>query len=409
MPYSWFRFEWQNPLCLLLIIPLLIGWWWMRRPHYVQKAHTHLAPLCLEMNTGMRRFMRAIRFESPNFFRFLVVLLLMMAMVDVTRTYELVQDQAGTHRIFLIWDSSSSTYGFRQSLFPSITCSTTGKFFPRIHGICRAAYRVIDEVEHFAMAKAQTSQDLLALVQFASHSYVISYPTNDYMGFRKRIDDMELYLQGILGIGTDMHLAIWDSYLMAFERNIEKKSGFTYLSGQDIRSLAMALAPGDTSSRLALPHDLREKLERVREELRDTVFIVLTDAVVQFLASRVEQGLPYSIRRQMQLAEFLHVPFFYLSTDEFYPELKRLAQLTGSGPPNGPNRGDFLMVKKDGDYAQMSEIVSTILKTRFSQKMAVNVIRRESYAEWCVAAALFLFVMSLWWNKHIARSLTDRE
>ena len=110
-----------------------------------------------------------------------------------------------------------------------------------------------------------------------------------------------------------------------------------------------------------------------------------------------------------QLAELLETPFFYLSTDEFYPELKRLARHTGSGPPDGPNRGDFFMVKKDGDYAQMSELVSAILKARFSQKITVNVIRRESYAEVCVGIALVLFIVSLWWNKTFARSLTDTE
>ena len=403
---SWVTLDLQNPLCLLLIIPLFVGWWWAKLRYHVKKVHGYLS-LSLEMDTRGKRIARAMRNKMPRFLRLLVMILLIMAMADVTRTYELVTDNAEAHRVFIIWDSSSSTYGFNQNRFASITCSTTGKFFPRINGICRAGYRVIDEVERF---KGSGSQHLLALVQFASHSYVISYPTNDYVSFRKRIDDMELYLQGVLGIGTDMHLAIWDSYLMAFERNTDKKSGFTYVSGQDIRNLAVALAPGsDRSSPFVLPNDLREKLERVRQEMRDTVFIVLTDAVVSFLTPRVEFGAPYSIRREMQLAEFLETPFFYLSTDEFYPELKHLARRTGSGPLDGPNRGDFIMVKKDGDYEQMSELVSAILKARFSQKIAINVLRRESYAEWCVALALFFFITSLWWNKSFARSLTDAE
>ena len=405
----WFRFDWQHPWALLLIIPLLAGWWWSRRSYYVRKVHAYLVPLVNEANGTGRRMRRAIRFGSPVFFRLLAMLLLIMALVDVTRTYEQVEDTTETHRVFIIWDSSSSTYGFNQSRFPAITCATTGKFFPRIHGICRAAYRVIDEVEHVARAKGGRSQDLLALVQFASYSYVISYPTSDYAGFRKRVDDMDLYLSKILGISTDMHLAIWDAYMMALERNTDQKSGFTYLNGQDIRRLALALAPGESASSLSLPNDLREKLERIRQEMHDTVFIVLTDAVVSFLTSRVEAGSPYSIRRQMQLAEFLETPFFYFSTDEFYPELKRLARRTGSGAPDSPNRGDFFMVKKDRDYAQMSELVGEVLKARFSQKVTTHVLRRESYAELCVGAALCFFLMSIWWNKSFARSLTDTE
>ena len=384
--YLW-RFEWQHPLLLLLIIPLVAGWWWAKRSHHIKKVHGHLTPLSIEA-TGRQQFAAAIRNKTPMFLRVLVALLLIVALVDVTRIYEWAEDKAQTHRIFLIWDSSSSTWGFNQDRFSSITCSTTGKFFPRIHGICRAAYRVIDEVERFGAAKEQGAQDLVALVQFATYSFVISYPTNDYASFRRRIDDMELYSRGILGINTEMHLAIWDSYLMALERNTDKKSGFTYLNGQDIRSIAVALAPGkDSASRFTLPNDLREKLERIREEFRDTVFIIFTDAVVSFLSSRVESGSPYSIRREMQLAEFLQVPFFYLSTDEFYPELKRLARLTGSGTADSGSRGDFLMVKKDSDYTQMSELVSAILKARFSQKKTIHTLRRESYAEWCLTAA----------------------
>ena len=397
----------QNPWWLLLILPLMLGWWFSREPYYFRKSFAYLTPISLAIR--VRIHAEKFRFDVPKALRLIVMFLFIAALADITRTYEFVEGKAGVHRIFLVFDSSSSTYGFSQNRFRSITCSTTAKFFPRLHGACRAVYRVIDEVERFAISKGRGAQDVIGLVQFANYSYVISYPTNDYEGFRKRVDDMELYLAKILGTSTNMHLAIWDAYLMALERNMAKNSNFTYLSGQDIRSLAIALAPGEKSSRLTLPDGLREKLAAMRQELRDTTFIVITDALVNFLQGPLEHGSPYSIRRQMQLAEFLETPFFYLSTDEFYPELKRLARLTGHGEPDAASRGDFLMVKKEGDYAQMSELVSAVLKGRFSERVLVRATRRESYGQWCVLAALFFLFLSIGWKKSGARSLTDKE
>lgn len=400
---------WENPWWLLLILPLMLGWWFRRESYYFKKPYAYLTPILFPIRARMRTGKQRLRFDTPKVLRLAIMFLLIAALGDVTRTYEFVEGKTRVHRIFLILDSSSSMYGFSQNRFQSITCATTAKFFPRIHGACRALYRVIDEVERFTTSKGGGTQDMIGLVQFAGYSYVISYPTNDYEGFRRRVDDVELYLAKILGISTNMHLAIWDAYLMAFERNMAKNSNFTYLNGQDIRSLAMALIPGEKSSPLVLSDELREKLIRMRQELRDTTFIVITDALVNFLQGPLEHGSPYSIRREMQLGAFLETPFFYLSTDEFYPELKRLARLTGWGEPSAASRGDFLMVKKEGDYAQMSELVATILKGRFSERVSSRATRRESYAEWFLVVALFFLLLSIGWKKSIARSLTDTE
>lgn len=401
--------EWERPWLLLLFLPLLLGWWWSRSHFFFKKSHAYLAHAPMNGNTRLHFMMRWFRFQYPHLLRLIVCCCLIAAMVDVTRGYGVVEEKHGTHRIFLILDSSSSMYGFQQVITPSITCTTTAKFFPRIHGACRALYKMVDEVERFAMTK-ENADDLIGLIQFAFHSYVVAYPTNDYEGLRKRINDLEHYLESILGKSTYMHLAIWDAYLMALERNMQKDSGFTYLSGEEVRNLAIALAPGDSAlSPFVVSDGLRAKLEFIRIEMRDTVFIVITDAVVNYLTRFVEEGTPYSIRRQMQFGELLQTPFFYLSTDEFYPELKDLAQRTGWGEQDGPGRGDFLMVKSENDYAQMSALMSRILRERFSMKIQHSIVQRESYAEWFTGVALFFFLLSIWWKKSFGRSLTDIE
>jgi len=329
-------------------------------------------------------------------------------MVDITRAYVVVTDQRARHRIFVLIDSSSSMYGFFTAL-KSITCKTNGQFFPRISGVCRALYQLIDTLERAGAGKEAEAKDLIAVGQFAEHSYVVSYLTDDYRRLRERIDRLEFQSYLILGSATNMHLAIWDMYLMALERNRDPSSGYTYLSDEELRKIALALAPGPRGSPLVFPETLVEKLKKIREELRDTTFLVTTDAVMQYLESRVEGGNPQSIRRQMQLGEYLETPWYFLSSDEFYPELARLARLTGYGLAGGNNHGDFLMVKREGDFAQMQDLVAQILQSRLGRTVPVKSERRESWAVPLAIAILTLLAMSVVWNKWFSRSLTTSE
>lgn len=402
--------EWQNPWWFLLLVPLIFGLFLRTSIYHLKKAHEHLA---LFFSRGIRQRLKRlggrINHRIVLVCRLIALVMLVFVLVDITRAYVVTTEEMVRHRIFVLIDSSSSMYGFYQTSFSSITCKTNGRFFPRIHGVCRSLYRLLDEVERSAALKGPDSKDQIAIGQFATESYVVSYLTDDYERLRERVDRLEFYSANILGVATNMHLAIWDMYLMAFERNRDRNSHYTYLSDEDLRKLAAALAPGPPGSALALPEELKIKLEKVKRELRDTTFIVITDAVMSYLTSRVEWGTPQSIRRQMQLGEYLEVPWYFLSTDEFYPELARLARLTGYGPIGSKNRGDFLMVKQEGDFAEMQALMSRILQSRLDATVKTTVERRESWAPTFAIVALTLLAFSVVWKKTFSRSLTESE
>jgi len=131
--------------------------------------------------------------------------------------------------------------------------------------------------------------------------------------------------------GVQINGVIWNMYLMALDRNFKNEPGFVFLSENDKEWIARALNPASADSPSILSDELRNKLMRIREELRDTVFIVFTDAVVQYLTIQMyseQHGFPFSIERELKLAELLELPVFFISTDEFYPELKELARYT---------------------------------------------------------------------------------
>lgn len=401
--------ELQNPLWILLLIPIVLGLFWRLRVYMVKKAHAHLAPLFAKGALRIRRIARSINYGVAPACRFTAPVLLALVLADITRAYVFTADKQTAHRILVLVDSSSSMYGFIQSGFKSITCKTNGDFFPRIRGACQALYQLLEELKKSSIAKGPAAKDLVAVGQFATQSYVVSYPTDDYSRLRERIDRLEFYSDAILGIGTNMHLAIWDMYLMALDRNRDRRSGRTYLSDDELRKIGLSLAPGPRDSALVFPLKLQKKLEKIREELRDTTFIVITDALMRYLVYRVEWEGPQSIRRQMQFGEYLQTPWYFLSTDEFYPELARIARLTGYGPAGGKNRGNFLMVKRESDFAHMRELMSHILQSRLGTAVPVKVERRESWAGPFAFAILILLSISVLWNKLFSRSLTTSE
>lgn len=295
-PSEWL--EWQNPWWLLLVIPLLAGLFWRSHNHYLKKAHSSFAPLYIGFGAWLKLAFTRFRFAFPSVLKFFALLAIIAALVDVTRAYIFVEELLAMHRFPVLIDNSSSMYGFNWGRrHNSISCSTSGRFYPRIHGACQALYRLLDEVEVHTKKKAGQSQDLIGLIQFANRSYVTSYLTNDYRGLREKIDRMEFNSENILGVATEMHLGIWDMYLMALDRNLQGDAGFTHLTGQDLRDLVRSLAPGDPSSLLTLSKELEKKLLKTREEMRDTVFIVITDAVVSYLTPRVESATPFFYKK----------------------------------------------------------------------------------------------------------------
>lgn len=397
--YAWI--VWQQPYWLLLLIPLFIGLFFRYHSHYVQKTHDYLKTYQKE-----RKFLTRIRFALPLACIFFAMVLLVVALGDVTKGYIVVEEQARTHRIFVWVDSSSSMYGFSTEL-SSITCEKNAEFFPRIYGACRALSRLIGEVERFSLNKEyDKGEDLIGIGQFARDSYVVAYPSQDYGRLRERVRNMQFLSQGILGIHTNIHLAMWDLYLMALDRNLRNANRITHINGKELRLLAKSLEPEGIRSSYMPPRELIQKLSLIREELRDTVFIFITDALVGQM-DLVLNVSPYSLKRQMELAAFLELPVFYLSVEDYHPELKRMARLTGFGPPDGDHHGDFLIVRRERDFAHIEELIERILKARFNMITTRSVERRESYGELCVQLALIFSTCGLVLRHTLARSLTD--
>ena len=395
----------EHPWWLILLIPIAIGIA-ARIPSatYFSKAHSHIAPVSLR-GARARRWWQKFAFAVPGWTRVFVLALIVVALADLTKGYIIVVNQKMFQRFFVSVDVSSSMYGFSTSL-STINCKMNADFFPRIKGACRALYRLVDEVER-ETKEEKSPRIQLALFQFAGRSAVVSYPTSDYSRYRAKIDELEFRDHG-LSSSTLMHDALWDMFLMALGRNMKQDSGFTRLSAKDMQTIYAALAPGPKDSPLYFPRDLAEKLVRVRQEMRDTVFIMPTDAVVWYLADRMDGVYP-SIRRLMQLAEFLEIPVYFLSTDEEYPELKRLARRTGFELPERSYRGDFLMVRREKDEYLIDELMAKLLKSRFGLSVSTYEERRESYADLFLELALTILVFGILWRKLVERSLTERE
>lgn len=395
----------EHPWWLILLIPLIIGIATRVHSAYFLKAHSHIAPISFN---GWRRFRKIgcrVALLLPVWIKILILFLIIIALADITRGYVVVLSHKAVQRIIVNLDVSSSMHGF-WSPIPAITCKQNSALFPRIRGACRALYRLLNDVEKETKGEMQ-SRVTLSLLQFASRSAVVSYPTNDYARFREKIDRLEFKNHG-LGISTSMHLAIWDMFLMALERNRKKDTGFTHLAENDLRKIYIALAPGHKTSPLYIPNDLAERLFKIKSEMRDTVFVVPTDAVVYYLQSIMDNQHP-SIRRLMQLAESLEIPVYFLSTDEYYPELQRLARRTGFGPPGGLHRGDFLMTRKEQEEYLIEELVTKILSSRFNIAIPAYEMRRESHSDFILELILTLSVFGVLWKKFAARSLTDSE
>ncbi len=389
----------QQPIWLLLLIPLLLGCWFRFRAYHLAQAHYAQA------KKEKRRWQTRVRFSLPPFCMFVCMAALVGALADITRRFVFAEEEVSTQRFFVNVDASSSMYGFHTPL-RSITCAKNAELFPRIHSACRAVSQLISGVERFASSKQnEQEKDTIGIGQFATYSYVIAYPTQDYDRLREKVRQME-FKSDVLGIFTNMHLAMWDMYLMALDRNLRHVGTPTHINGKELRLLAASLAPDSALAQYLPPRELKERLLLIKEELRDTVFVFITDALVTQI-DRVMNMAPFSLVKQMQLAAFLEIPVFFLSTDEYHAEMKRLARLTGFGPAGGSYRGDFMVVRREHDFVHIEELIRTIMEARFRMTVSRMVERRESYAEWCIVTALIFAGLGILLKKTIARSLTD--
>ena len=140
--------------------------------------------------------------------------------------------------------------------------------------------------------------------------------------------------------------------------------------------------------------------------MRDTVFVIITDAATGQLESRINAP-PVSLKKMMQFAALLELPVYFISTDEANAEYKRMERESGFSVDGADYRGDFLVVRQDIGYDHIEELMAAILGIRFGRKTPVKTERRESYAWLLSLAALTFLGFGVCFKETVNRSLTD--
>lgn len=400
----WMMFT--NPLWLIALIPVMLGLVWRFRANYMSKTITPAR----KQHIGTR-----LRFVLPRFFAFFVLLALVGALADVTRSYTVVEDELSVNRLLVLADSSGSMYESPslnppspprrvtidrpQSTAPQglkLTCTSKELFKePRIKAVCYALHELVGTLRIFS--KTENIESEMGLIQFAADAFVISYPLSDYDKLDREINVIVWNDTDNLGQSTNLHYALYDLFLMALDRNFRKDTEFTSLNVEDRALLRRALAAGGP---LYLPKELASKFARVREEMRDTAFMIITDANLSL--ATLDSGR-VSFSKLIELARFLEIPIHIISVEKNYPQVARLVALTGTPE----HSGSFVLVRYDRDFEHLAELANTILKERLSQTTLHPVERRESYAPYFIGASLLFVLICVFFRKTISRSLTD--
>lgn len=352
-----------------------------------------------------------VRHGIPSFLFLLAALSMVLALADLTRTYTVVEDKKTVNRILITIDNSSSMYKFGNPPRESIYCTDndTERTFPNIGIACRALYRLIEDTQKFSEAHPEKGKDRIGILRFALYSKVHSYPTSNYELLHRMIDEMNWKQENTLGVHTEVHLALWDLYLMAFKRNTNLEEGFTPLTAGDVKALALALYPNpNVGAPLQIPPTLEEKLLAIKEELRDTFFIIFTDASRGQLPNRFNKE-PLSFKKMIDLAQFLELPIYIISSEADDALFKEQVRKTGFGEKPGEYRGDFLVVKRSGiaHLDSMAALTSTVLEKRFGRTIPAIVEQRKSYSWHLTLLALTLLVLGLVSRETLVRSLSD--
>lgn len=395
----------------LLLIPVALGLFFLRRHAggYIRKVFTRSA------RDSAKTRLRGVL--SP-FFALLGLVVLVAALMGFTRGYAAVEERLTVNRFFVAIDNSSSMYNFDNDP-GQIYCAKKNlrEIYPRIFGACRALYRLIDETEAYAKRKGGTEKDRIALLRFALYSFAQVPLTSDYARLRRSVEEIDWHARSALGIYTEIHLALWDLYRQAFERNLRKESGLAYISFEDMRILANALAPEDKGKPFSLPFRFRDTVgengalvaglaTRLKEEMRDTVFIFITDASTGQLEERIDKP-PVSMRKMLEFATVLELPVYFVSTDEANNIYKRMARKTGFTLDGKDYHGDFFIANRDEGYVQLEALVSGILQVRFGRTILVRTDRRISYAAPLSFLVLTCFVLAVLFRETVSRSLTQ--
>ncbi|HEY4519448.1 MAG TPA: hypothetical protein VJH33_00215 [Candidatus Paceibacterota bacterium] len=370
---------------LFLLVPLLLGaTLGVQKVGAVVKGWSgHTSPLQLQP-----------RIIVPRLFFFLCALCIVLALSDITRRYTVAQDQYATNRLYTTLDNSSSMYGFDAS-GPPIHCTDKGlkRAYPRIFNACRAMFKIIDAMEAYVKKKNDGSQDKIGLLRFGLFSFVELYGSTDYERARTLMREIN-WRDPRTGIYTEYHLALWDMFQVALQKNFRRADGVVPLDDGDRRALALSLYPESGNTRYAVPRALKAKLEGLRADLKDTAFIIITDAHEGQFEGRLHKS-PVSLIKMMQLAEFIELPIYIISIYRDHEVVRKLAEKTGSGPVGGPNRGAFYLLKGEQNFEDMDAIVEKILSARFRVVSTAKRWERESYTSLFASISFLCLLLGL--------------
>jgi hypothetical protein len=386
----------------LLLIPLLfLGVWGKTEKHAITKAWEGEARVT---------FFSRLRIFLPRFCFALASILIVLAMADITRSFVVVSEQLAVNRLIVTLDNSSSMYNFKGSDPAPIRCTDKQlKYeFPRIWNACRAMSQLIDATEAYAKKKGEQRQDKIALLRFGLNSFVEVYGTSDYHRVRKVMSELN-WRDPRTGVFTEIHLALWDMFQVALQKNFRSAKGSVSFDERDRHALLRSLYPEGLDVRYHQPTDIKSKLIELRKDLSDTAFIIITDAHEGQFDGRLDKP-PVSLVKMMQLAEYLEVPVYVISINADHERIRKLAEKTGKGPIGGSGRGAFYLLKGEKNYEHMDVIISDILSARFHVDSTHEEVQRESYtSQFAMCAAIFLLLGTILACTRFGRMLTGKD
>jgi hypothetical protein len=383
-PMLFLGVEIAYPFALLLIPFLAIGVWGSTKRGLITKSWEGSARPTLSTR---------LRVMLPSVLLALGTLGIILALADVTRAYTVKSEVLAVNRFIVTLDNSSSMYNFAGG--PPIHCTDRELKieFPRIWNACRAMDQLITSTEAYAKKKGEDRQDKIAILRFGLNSFVEVHPSSDYVRLRTMMEKMN-WRDPRTGIFTEIHLALWDMYQIALQRNFRGAKNNTALTDEDRLVLLRALRPDATVTQFYPPKQIEDKLIALRKDMRDTALIIISDAQEGQFEARLNKD-PVSFIKMMQLAKFIELPVHVISIYNDHEFVRGLAEETGYGEAKGPDRGGFHLLRSEKDYAHMDEIIGKILATRFRPDSTREDVVRESYTSRFAFAGLLLIALGM--------------
>jgi len=418
----------------LLLLPLIVVDIFIQtrrsaaaRRYALEKAHAQVAPRYGTLRERLGQVRSRIRFVLPTVLKALTYASVVLSLAEITRGYVWTEEKLETPNVLLLVDSSASMFQSKTSYDASgmkpITCRSLEETeqYPRMKGMCRALRKFVDLSEEGVRRSVnlpppqegrppeliERKKPLISLMAFARDPAVILFPTTDYRRLRDQIEHFE-WSADLLGGDTNIHTAIYAAlsnlvFRYASETNTPALSSATG-SGQlftegEMKLLRKALQPqggrSTVSGHFTPPPELNEKMINLRPRIQEWTMLILTDAVYDDLRSF--EMLDPSFWKLLDLAAYLKLRIYFISTENFLARLKLAAQETG---------GDFFLIRKDDPLANMEQVVREIFEKHLHRTTSVRIQRRESYTWWCSLAGLVFFLSWMAAEYTFARSLT---